>query len=146
MRVRVEVAVFTVRDRRLDVLLARGPGGAWLLPAGDVADGQPLDAAASAAVREVAGIRDIAMEQLFTFDRPPDAACVAYLALIDAGRHPLSPGPEAVEVRWFPHDDLPEALRARSTPEDTSTPGAPDSARRRRTGPGRGSPRRSARC
>ena len=107
MRVRVEVAVFTVRDRRLDVLLARGPGGAWLLPAGDVADGQPLDAAASAAVREVAGIRDIAMEQLFTFDRPPDAACVAYLALIDAGRHPLAPGPDAVEVRWFPHDDLP---------------------------------------
>lgn len=107
MRVRVEVAVFTVRDRRLEVLLAREPRGAWVLPAAGVADGRPLDTAASAAVLEVAGIRDIAIEQLFTFDRPPDAVCVAYLALIDAGRHPLSPGPEAVEVRWFPHDDLP---------------------------------------
>jgi 8-oxo-dGTP diphosphatase len=107
MKVRVEVAVFTVRDRRLDVLLARGPGGAWLLPAAAVDDGQPLDEAAGRAVRDVAGIRGIAMEQLFTFDRPPDNVCVAYLALIDAGRHPLAPGQDVVEVRWFPHDDPP---------------------------------------
>lgn len=107
MRVLVDVAVFTVRDRRLEVLLARGPGGTWLLPAGGVHDGEGLDAAAARTVDVVAGIRDIAMEQLFTFDRPPDGVSVAYLALIDAGRHPLSPGPGAIEVRWFPHDDLP---------------------------------------
>lgn len=107
MRVLVDVAVFTVRDRRLEVLLARGAGGMWLLPAGGVRDAEGLDAAAARTVDEVAGIRDIAMEQLFTFDRPPDGVSVAYLALIDAGRHPLSPGPDAVEVRWFAHDDLP---------------------------------------
>ena len=107
MRVLVEVAVFTVRDRRLDVLLARGPGAAWLLPAGSVENGEPVDVAAAAAVRHVAGVRGITMEQLFTFDRPPDAVCVAHLALIDAGRHPLSPGPDVADVRWFPHDDLP---------------------------------------
>jgi 8-oxo-dGTP diphosphatase len=72
-----------------------------------VDDGQPLDEAAGRAVRDVAGIRGIAMEQLFTFDRPPDNVCVAYLALIDAGRHPLAPGQDVVEVRWFPHDDPP---------------------------------------
>lgn len=107
MRVAVEVAVFTVRDRRLQVLLARGPGGMWLLPAAEAGDGLPLDEVAARAVRGAAGLRDIAMEQLFTFDRPPEGACVAYMALIDAGRHPLSPGPEVVEVRWFAHDDLP---------------------------------------
>ncbi len=107
MRVAVEVAVFTVRERRLQVLLARGPGGTWLLPAAEAGDGLVLDEVASGAVRDAAGLRGIAMEQLFTFDRPPAGACVAYMALIDAGRHPLSPGPGVVEVRWFAHDDLP---------------------------------------
>ncbi|MBM3665642.1 MAG: hypothetical protein FJW92_07610 [Actinobacteria bacterium] len=32
---------------------------------------------------------------------------MAYLALIDAGRHPLAPGPDVAEVQWFRHDDLP---------------------------------------
>lgn len=107
MRVQVEVAVFTVRNGALQVLLARGPGGAWLLPAGVTGSDEPLDEAAAAAARDIAGLRGISMEQLFTFDRLPDAVSVAYLALIDAGRHPLAPGPEAVEVRWFAHDDLP---------------------------------------
>ncbi len=107
MRVLVQVAVFTVRARRLEVLLERGPGGAWFLPRVEVAAGEGLDAAAAGAVHATAGIRGITMEQLFTFDRSPDAVCVAYLALIDAGRHPLAPGPHAVEVQWFPHDDVP---------------------------------------
>ena len=29
------------------------------------------------------------------------------LALIDAGRHPISPGADVAEVRWFARDDLP---------------------------------------
>ncbi len=107
MRVQVEVAVFTVRNGALQVLLARGPGGAWLLPARDTGSDEPLDEAAAAAARDIAGLRGISMEQLFTFDRLPDAVSVAYLALIDAGRHPLAPGPGAVEVWWFAHDDLP---------------------------------------
>lgn len=107
MRVRVEVAVFTVRSGVLQVLLARGPGGAWLLPASDAGSGELLDQTAASAARDVAGLRGISMEQLFTFDRLPDAMSVAYLALIDAGRHPLAPGPDSVEVQWFAHDDLP---------------------------------------
>lgn len=109
MRVRVEVAVFTVRDGRLEVLLGRGPGGAWSLPsAWPGEEPEPsLDAAAARAIDAVAGLRGIPVEQLFTFDRGGREVAVAYLALIDSGRHPLAPGPEVSEVRWFAHDDLP---------------------------------------
>jgi 8-oxo-dGTP diphosphatase len=107
MRVRVEVAVFTVRQGALEVLLGRVGGGTWSLArtGPDGADG--LDSAAGGAVERMAGIRSIAVEQLYTFDRGGEEVAVAYLALIDAGRHPISPGPEVAEVRWFAHDDLP---------------------------------------
>lgn len=107
MRVRIETAVFTALDGRLDVLLGRVGGGTWSLPVAGPADSRVLDDAAAHAVDAMAGVRGIAMEQLYTFDRGGEEVAVAYLALIDAGRHPISPGPDVAEVRWFPHDDLP---------------------------------------
>lgn len=107
MRVRIETAVFTALDGRLDVLLGRVGGGTWSLPVAGPADSRVLGDAAAHAVDAMAGVRGIAMEQLYTFDRGGEEVAVAYLALIDAGRHPISPGPDVAEVRWFPHDDLP---------------------------------------
>ncbi|MSO44868.1 MAG: NUDIX hydrolase [Thermoleophilia bacterium] len=107
MRVHVEVAVFTVRDGRLQVLLARRSGGIWILPGAVPADDGGLDHAAHCALETGAGLRGVAMEQLYTFDGDGHEVAVAYLALIDWSRHPLSPGPDVVEVRWFPFDDLP---------------------------------------
>ncbi|MCU0308337.1 MAG: NUDIX hydrolase [Thermoleophilia bacterium] len=103
----VELVVFTVRDRRLEVLLVRRPGTTWALPSAPRPErGASLEQAALAALSAQAGVRGIRVEQLYTFDRD-DGVAVAYLALIDAGRHPLSPGPDEVDVRWFVHDDLP---------------------------------------
>ena len=107
MRVRIEVAVFTVRDGGVEVLLGRVGGGTWSLPAAGPDGSRGLDEAASAALEHMAGVRGIAMEQLYTFDRDGEDVAVAYMALIDAGRHPISPGPDVAEVRWFAHDDLP---------------------------------------
>jgi 8-oxo-dGTP diphosphatase len=81
---RVELAVFTVRAGRVEALLVRGPGNRWSVPGSPVPSGVLLEAAALAALGEQTGVRDIAAE-----------------------RHPLAPGPDAVEVRWFPEDDLP---------------------------------------
>ena len=36
-----------------------------------------------------------------------EEVAVAYMALIDSSRHPIAPGAEVSEVRWFAHDDLP---------------------------------------
>lgn len=107
MRVRVEVAVFTVRQGRLQVLLGRGPGGTWSLPSSGAGMEASLDGSAANAMDDAAGLRGITAEQLYTFDRGEEEVAVAYLALIDAGRHPLSPGTQVAEVQWFAHDDLP---------------------------------------
>jgi 8-oxo-dGTP diphosphatase len=104
---RVEVAVFTVRAGRVEVLLVRRPGNRWSVPGGPMPAGAGLEGAALAALGDQTGVRDISAEQLATFDRPPDGLAVAYLALIAAERHQLAPGPDAVEVRWLPADDLP---------------------------------------
>jgi 8-oxo-dGTP diphosphatase len=105
--VRVELAVFTVRAGRVEALLVRRPGNRWSVPGASVPAGVGLEEAALAALGEQTGVRDITAEQLRTFDRPPDGVAVGSLALIAAERHPLAPGPDVVEVRWFPEDDLP---------------------------------------
>jgi 8-oxo-dGTP diphosphatase len=107
MRVRIETAVFTARDGRLEVLLGRVGGGTWSLPVAGPGGVAALDQAALDAVDAMAGVRDITMEQLYTFDRGGEEVAVAYMALIDSSRHPIAPGAEVSEVRWFAHDDLP---------------------------------------
>lgn len=106
-RVLVALSVFTVRGQRLEALLVRRPGNVWTVPAGPVAEGGRLEDTAHAALEDQTGVGGIAIEQLYTFDGTPGTVTVAYLALIAAGRHPLTPGPDAVEVRWFPVDDHP---------------------------------------
>lgn len=104
----VQLAALSVRDRHLEALLVRLPGSIWTLPGVRVGEGTTLEAAALAALEEQTGVRGVHLEQLYTFDRGGgDAVCVAYLVLMAAERHPLRPGPEAVEVRWFPVRDLP---------------------------------------
>ena len=109
--VRVDVVVLTVRAGRLEALLVRRPGSVWTLPGAPVGADLPLERAALEALAREAGARGIALEQLYTFDRDAGAGVsVAFLALVAAERHPLAPGADVVEVRWFPVDDLP-ALR-----------------------------------
>ena len=98
--------VFTVREQRLEVLLVRLPGNVWTLPAAPI-EGGGLEDVAQASLASQTGVAGITLEQLYTFGRAPDGVTVAYLALIAAGRHPLTPGPDSVEVRWFAMNNLP---------------------------------------
>jgi 8-oxo-dGTP diphosphatase len=116
-RVAVDVAVFTVRAGRLDVLLAQanwGPfAGCWALPGGLVHDAEPLDQAAARELAARTGVGDVYLEQLYTFGRPdrdPRArvVSVAYVALIPHGRLPGSLGsPKYRQVAWVPVRRLP---------------------------------------
>lgn len=107
-RVVVQLAVLSARERRLEALLVRLPGSVWTLPGVPVGPGRTLEEAARAALDEQTGVRGVALEQLYTFDRGGgEGVCVAYTALTAAARHPLRPGPEVVEVRWFAVGDLP---------------------------------------
>lgn len=105
--VRVELVVLTARAGRLEALLVRQPASVWTLPGAPVGR-TPLERAALDALARQAGVRGIALEQLYSFDRDEAAGVsVAFLALIAAERHPLTPGADVVEVRWFAVDDLP---------------------------------------
>ena len=106
---RVEIAVFTVRAGRLATALLRERANTWRLPGAAVEARGTLQDAAERALAEETGVRNADPEQLFTFDRDGgEGAAVTYLALVHAGAHPLAPGRDVVEVRWFAWGDVPE--------------------------------------
>lgn len=117
-RVAVDVAVCTVRDDVLHVLLVQTAGGpfagAWALPGGLVGDDESLDDAAARELGARTGVEGIYLEQLYTFGRPErDPAArvvsVAYVALIPhGGRFPGSvDDPKYRRVAWWPAERLP---------------------------------------
>lgn len=89
--VAVDVAVFTVREGRLDVLLLRMTRppfeGKWCLPGGRIRFDETVEAAAQRELVEKTGLSGLWLEQLYTFsdpERDPQARCVsvAHLALV----------------------------------------------------------------
>jgi 8-oxo-dGTP diphosphatase len=111
LRVTVDLAIFTVRDEALQVLLVqRGVApfaGRWALPGGFVREDESLESAARRELEEETGVRDVYLEQLYTFgdpDRDPRGRVitVAYFALVAADRQTLSPGTDAAAARWWP--------------------------------------------
>ena len=116
--VAVDVAVFSVVDGRLSVLVVEvrhGPfAGWWALPGGRVGHDESLDDAAARELSEQTGLRDIWLEQLYTFGSPTRdpqdrIVSVAYVALIAHGGRFLEPtrGGKYADVRWQPVGDLP---------------------------------------
>lgn len=116
--VAIDVAVFTVLERALHVLLVkvrRGPfAGQWALPGGSVRTDESLDEAAHRELDAQTGVTDIYLEQLYTFgspDRDPSRriVSVAYFGLIPHGGRFRGgpPGDEYAEVVWQPLARLP---------------------------------------
>ena len=109
--VAVDVAVFTVRDGTLCVLLVtvrHGPFAGWrALPGGRVQPDESLDSAATRELSHQTGLSDIYLEQLYTFGHPgrdPQSRTisVAYVALSGAPT-----GTKEPDVRWWPISTLP---------------------------------------
>ena len=97
----VDVVIFRVDGHVLEALLVEikhGPfRGRWAFPGGLVMLGESLDRAARRELEEKTPIRDVYLEQLFTFGDParnPTAHVVstAYFALLPASRAELNPG------------------------------------------------------
>ena len=111
IRVSVDVVIFTIRDGALHVLLVRrgvAPfAGRHAIPGGFVDEEESLEAAARRELAEETGVRDVYLEQLYSFGDPGRdprgrVVTVAYFALIAADRAPLKAGSDAAEARWFP--------------------------------------------
>lgn len=113
---RTDVVVFTLREDRLMVLLVRKVGpfyaGRWALPGGFPGDDEDLDQCASRGLVEQTGLRDLFLEQLFTFGRPDRdprgrIVSVSYYALAPAGDLPLSTATTDGATTWFPYPQMP---------------------------------------
>jgi 8-oxo-dGTP diphosphatase len=111
LQVTVDIVIFALREWELHVLLIeRGVPpfeGRWALPGGFVRDGESLEAAARRELEEETGMRDVYLEQLYTFGEPRRdprgrVITVAYYALLTTEAAPLVAGTDAGAARWMP--------------------------------------------
>jgi 8-oxo-dGTP diphosphatase len=110
--VMVDVAIFTLQDKQLKVLLVKRGippfQGMWALPGGalHVEEDNTLEAAALRELYEETGVSSPYLEQLYTYgsrDRDPRdwVVSVAYFALVSADSIAVQYGTDAADARWW---------------------------------------------
>jgi 8-oxo-dGTP diphosphatase len=112
-----DCVVFGFDEGELKVLLIqRGLEpfkGRWALPGGFVRVEETLDEAARRELVEETGLKDVFLEQLYTFgavDRDPRerVVSVAYYALVKLSDHRAKAATDAADAEWFPISKVPK--------------------------------------
>ena len=113
----VDCVVFGFDNEELKVLLIeRGLDpfkGKWALPGGFVRVDETLDDAARRELEEEAGLKNVFLEQLYTFgalhrDPRERVVSVAYYALVKLAAHATKAATDAADARWFPLSKIPK--------------------------------------
>ena len=116
LSVTVDIVLFTIRDRRLQLLLIKrlAPPFAnrYALPGGFVLEDESVETAAVRELREETGVDRVYLEQLYTFgdlhrDPRGRVITVAYYALVPHTQS-LHAGTDAADAAWFPVSSLPQ--------------------------------------
>jgi 8-oxo-dGTP diphosphatase len=116
LRVTVDIVIFTLREGSLQVLLVkRGVPpfeGQYAIPGGFIRGDESLEEAALRELHEETGVRNVFLEQLYTFGDPKRdprgrVITVAYYALIASDKLSLVAGADAAEAQWFPASSVP---------------------------------------
>lgn len=119
MRLAVDLVIFTIIKDVLNILMIkRGHPpfqGEMALPGGAVNDDESVDAAAARELQEETGVKNVFLEQLYTFgavDRDPRnrVVSVSYYALVPSEDNTVKAGDDAAEAFWLPVKDLPKKL------------------------------------
>ncbi|SHI41235.1 8-oxo-dGTP diphosphatase [Rubritalea squalenifaciens DSM 18772] len=112
----VDCVLFGLDEEGLKVLLIRRGmepyQGKWALPGGFVRVGEALRNAAERELEEEAGVKNVFLEQLYTFGDPgrdprEHVVSVAYYALVNLEDHEVVADTDASDAGWFALDDLP---------------------------------------
>lgn len=124
----VDIVLMSMIDNELGVLLIQREekkdnpfGGYYALPGGYVnQEDEDADAAAKRELVEETGLKDIYLEQLYTFSKkgrdprelvsnmPVRIWSVAFLALIDHTKVHAIAGSDAIDAKWFKISELPK--------------------------------------
>ena len=108
--VTVDVVIFPLRQDQLQVLLVKRKHwpfeGMWALPGGFIHMDESLEEAARRELEEETGVRDVYLEQLYTFgdlERDPRTrvVTVAYFALVSSDHLKLRAATDAADANWF---------------------------------------------
>jgi 8-oxo-dGTP diphosphatase len=117
LQVVVDAVIFTLQDRDLKVCLVQQSSSPaspqWGLPGDMLSDGELLDRAALRLIHSTLSVRDVYLQQLYTFDAHDRAAhtravSVAYFALISADK--LARTPSRDEAAWHSVYRLPPLM------------------------------------
>lgn len=112
----VDCVVFGLDEEDLKILLiqrALAPfAGTWALPGGFVRVDETLEDAARRELEEETGLRNVFLEQLYTFgalDRDPRerVVSVAHYALVKLSDHAVQAATDARDAAWFAVHDVP---------------------------------------
>lgn len=113
----VDCVVFGFGEGELKVLLIQRAlepfKGKWALPGGFVRVDETLDDAARRELQEEAGLKDVFLEQLYTFgalNRDPRerVVSVAHYALVKLATHETKAATDAADANWFPISGVPK--------------------------------------
>ena len=113
----VDLVIFTVNKDKLKVMLAKRAEapflGCWSLPGGFLLVGESLEDAAFRVLKEKTGVKDVYLEQLYTFGKPnrdPRARVitVAYFALIPWENLDQPESDKVTDLTWSAVDQLPK--------------------------------------
>lgn len=113
----VDCVVFGFDEAELKILLIqRGLEpfkGKWALPGGFVRVDETLENAARRELEEEAGLKQVFLEQLYTFgavarDPRERVVSVAHYALVKLADHQTKAATDAADAKWFPVSNAPK--------------------------------------
>src|SRR5215212_5300194 len=113
----VDCVVFGLDHEDLKILLIKRGlepfKGKWALPGGFVRVDETLDDAARRELEEEAGLKNVFLEQLYTFgalhrDPRERVVSVAYYSLVKLAAHETKAATDAADARWFPISKVPK--------------------------------------
>ncbi len=115
--VTVDLVIFTVNEEKLKALLIKRAempyANIWSIPGGFLKKDESLDNAAIRVMKEKTGVKEVYLEQLYTFGRPERdprmrVITVTYFALIPWTSLIPPESSKVTDLAWLAVDELPE--------------------------------------